>query len=89
MPCADVCAIVSIFAEEDSSPGHERALASADAPFTPTLAAWEAITILSRPDQLDCAYLDAHAVVTEWLDLRNTGCGIGRPLKTHCGSQSG
>lgn len=67
----DACAIVSIFAEEDSAPAYERALASAEAPFTSALAAWEAIIVLSRPDQLNCPYLDAHAVVTEWLDLRN------------------
>ncbi|SFG53200.1 ribonuclease VapC [Novosphingobium sp. CF614] len=67
----DACAIVSIFADEDSAPAYERALAAAEAPFTSALAAWEAIIVLSRPDQLDCSYLDAHAVVTEWLELRN------------------
>lgn len=67
----DACAIVSIFADEDSAPAYEQALASAEAPFTSALAAWEAIIVLSGPDQLNCSYLDAHAVVTEWLDLRN------------------
>jgi ribonuclease VapC len=67
----DACAIVSIFAEEGSAAAYERALASAEAPFTSALAAWEAIIVLSRPEQLNCSYLDAHAVVTEWLDLRN------------------
>jgi len=67
----DACAIVSIFAEEDSAPAYDRALASAEAPFTSALAAWEAIIVLSRPDQLDCSYLDSHAVVTEWLELRD------------------
>jgi ribonuclease VapC len=67
----DACAIVSIFADEESAPSYEQALAAAEAPFTSALAAWEAIIILSRTDQLNCSYLDAHAVVTEWLDLRN------------------
>ncbi|MCG2841245.1 type II toxin-antitoxin system VapC family toxin [Sandaracinobacter sp. RS1-74] len=67
----DACAIVSIFADEDSAPAYDRALAGAEAPFTSALAAWEAIIVLSRPEQLNCSYLDAHAVVTEWLDLRN------------------
>lgn len=35
------------------------------------MAAWEAIIVLSRPDQLNCTYLSAHDVVAEWLDLRN------------------
>lgn len=67
----DACAIVSIFAGEDSAPAYEGALSDADTLFTSALAAWEAIIVLSRPDQLDCSYLDAHAVVTEWLELRN------------------
>lgn len=67
----DACAIVSIFAEEETAPAYEAALADAEAPFTSALAAWEAIIILSRPDQLGCSYRDAHGVVTEWLELRN------------------
>lgn len=67
----DACAIVSIFAGEDSARAYEEALALAGAPFTSSLAAWEAIIVLSRPDQLGCRYLDAHAVVTEWLDERS------------------
>jgi len=67
----DACAIVSIFAEEETAPAYEKALARADAPWTSALAAWEAIIVLSRPEQLGCSYRDAHAVVTEWLELRN------------------
>jgi ribonuclease VapC len=69
----DACAIVSIFAGEDTAPAYEKALAGAEAPFTSPLAAWEAIIVLSRPEQLNCSYREAHAVVTEWLDLRNIG----------------
>jgi ribonuclease VapC len=67
----DACAIVSIFANEETAPAYEQALLAAEAPFTSALAAWEAIIVLSRSDQLDCSYLDAHAVVTEWLELRD------------------
>jgi ribonuclease VapC len=67
----DACAIVSIFAGEDTAPAYEEALAAADAPFTSALAAWEAIVVLSRPEQLGCSYRDAHGVVREWLELRN------------------
>lgn len=42
----------------------------APAPFTSSLAAWEAIIILSRPDQLDCPYTAAGAAVVEWLEAR-------------------
>lgn len=66
----DACAIVSIFAGEESALAYEKALLAADAPFTSPLAAWEAIIVLSRPDQLNCSFLDAHAVVTEWLEMR-------------------
>ncbi|OYW45840.1 MAG: PIN domain-containing protein [Sphingomonadales bacterium 32-68-7] len=67
----DACAIVAIFAGEETAAGYDAALLAAAAPFTSPLAAWEAIIVLSRPDQLDCSFLDAHAVVIEWLDLRD------------------
>jgi ribonuclease VapC len=67
----DACAIVSIFAGEETAPAYEGALARADLPVTSPLAAWEAIIVLSRPDQLNCGYSDAHALVTEWLEQRN------------------
>ena len=47
------------------------ALARAATSFTSPLAAWEAIIVLSRPDQLDCSCADSHAVVAEWLEARN------------------
>lgn len=67
----DACAIVSIFAGEETAPAYEAALAQAELPVTSPFAAWEAIIVLSRPDQLNCSYTDAHALVTEWLELRN------------------
>jgi ribonuclease VapC len=66
----DACAIVSIMASEATAPSYEAALAQAPSAFTSPQAAWEAIIILSRPDQLDCRYTAAKDVVTEWLDAR-------------------
>lgn len=66
----DACAIIAMLAGEDTADAYEAALLSADAPFTSALAAWEAIIVLSRPDQLDCPYRAAEAVVVEWLEAR-------------------
>lgn len=66
----DACAIVSIFAQEDTAPAYETALANANGAWTSSLAAWEAIIVLSRTNQLDCSFRVAHCVVSEWLDLR-------------------
>lgn len=66
----DACAIVSLMAGEDTAEAYERALAKSTLPFTSPLAAWEAIIVLSRPDQLDCAYGQAESAAVEWLDAR-------------------
>ena len=67
----DACAIVSLMAGEDTANDYEAALADAANPVTSTLAAWEAIIILSRPDQLNCRYSEAEGAVVEWLEARN------------------
>lgn len=67
----DACAIVALIAGEDTADAYETALMDAKAPFTSVLAAWEAIIVLSRPEQLDCRYNVSEAVVTEWLTARN------------------
>lgn len=67
----DACAIISMFAQEDSAIAYEQALETATEPWTSALAAWEAIIILSRPDQLNCRYSQAQDAVIEWLDARN------------------
>lgn len=66
----DACAIVSMMAGEETAASYETALLQSSSPFTSILAAWEAIIVLSRPDQLDCAYSAAEAVVVEWLEAR-------------------
>ncbi|MBA8904177.1 type II toxin-antitoxin system VapC family toxin [Phyllobacterium sp. P30BS-XVII] len=67
----DACAIVSIMAGEETAAGYETALLDAADPITSTLAAWEAIIVLSRPDQLNCRYSEAEGAVVEWLEARN------------------
>ncbi len=67
----DACAIISMFASEETSHAYEQALQTASSPWTSALAAWEAIIILSRPDQLNCQYSQSQAAVVEWLDARN------------------
>ncbi|MGO4439065.1 type II toxin-antitoxin system VapC family toxin [Rhizobium sp. RAF56] len=66
----DACAIVSMMAGEETADAYEAALIQAEAPFTSSLAAWEAIIVLSRPDQLNCKYSDAEGAVVEWLEAR-------------------
>jgi ribonuclease VapC len=67
----DACAIISMFAQEETAIAYEQALEAATSPWTSALAAWEAIIILSRPDQLNCRYSQAQDAVVEWLDARN------------------
>ncbi len=67
----DACAIVSLIAGEETAEFYEAALGRADDPWTSTLAAWEAIIVLSRRDQLDCRFSEAEGAVTEWLEARN------------------
>ncbi len=66
----DACAIVSLMAGEETAEAYEQALVTAKSPYTSPLASWEAIIVLSRPDQLDCSYSDAMGAVVEWLDAR-------------------
>ena len=67
----DACAIVSLIAREDSATAYANALARAADPWTSMFAAWEATIVLSRPDQLNCAFRTAERVVVEWLEERN------------------
>jgi ribonuclease VapC len=60
-----------MFAQEETATAYEQALEATVTPWTSALAAWEAIIILSRPDQLDCRYSQAHDAVVEWLEARN------------------
>ena len=67
----DACAIVSLIAGEDTAIAYEKVLATTSEAFTSPMAAWEAIIVLSRPDQLNCPYHMAEQVVVEWLAERN------------------
>ena len=66
----DACAIVAIMAGEDSAQEYEGALAATDA-WTSPLAAWEAVIVLSRADQLNCRFAEAEGAVVEWLEARD------------------
>jgi ribonuclease VapC len=66
----DACVIVSLIAGEDTAQAYEAALDTASEPCTSALAAWEAIIVLSRPDQLNCRFSQTERVVMEWLDAR-------------------
>lgn len=74
----DACAIVAMMTGEESAKRYAAALSKATSPFTSTLAAWEAIIVLSRPDQLDCAFSAAEAAVVDWLDAR--GIPLHEPM---------
>jgi ribonuclease VapC len=67
----DACAIVSVMAGEDSAAAYEEALSAAAVAWTSALAAWEAIIVLSRADQLNCRFAEAEAAVVEWLEARD------------------
>lgn len=67
----DACAIVSIMTDEESADAYEAALSGSDSAFTSSLAAFEAIIILSRPDHLDCSYVAAETAVVKWLAERH------------------
>jgi ribonuclease VapC len=67
----DACAIVSLIACEGDASVYAEALRGAAEPWTSPLAAWEATIVLSRPDQLNCAFRKAERVVVEWLEERN------------------
>ena len=66
----DACAIVAIMTKEDTAAAYEAALDASGGAWTSALAAWEAIIVLSRPDQFNCRYSQAERVVVEWLDAR-------------------
>jgi ribonuclease VapC len=67
----DACAIVSIMTRERTAAAYEAALDASRAAWTSPLAAWEAIIVLSRPDQFDCRFSTAEKVVLEWLEARD------------------
>ncbi|MGE7367609.1 PIN domain-containing protein [Neorhizobium sp. NPDC001467] len=66
----DACAVIWIMAGEDTAADYEEALSAASSSYISPLAAWEAIIVLARADQLDCSYEQSADVVFEWLDAR-------------------
>ena len=66
----DACAIVSILSREPDAESYAAALELVDEPITSSLAAWEAILVLSRPDKLDRTFKQAERIVCDWLSER-------------------
>jgi ribonuclease VapC len=67
----DACAIVSLIAGEPTAADYATALQQSKSSWTSALAAWEAIIVLARPDQLNCSFRDAEDFVVEWLEARD------------------
>ena len=67
----DACAIVSLVAGEPTAADYAAALQQSKPSWTSALAAWEAIIVLARPDQLNCSFRDAEGFVVEWLEARD------------------
>jgi len=68
--CVDARAIVSLMAREDTASADAEAPTDDGGAWASTLAAWEAIIVLSRPEQLNCPFDKAERVVVEWLEER-------------------
>lgn len=67
----DAGAIVSLVAGEPTAADYAVALERSKSSWTSALAAWEAIAVLARPDQLNCGFRDAEDFVVEWLEARD------------------
>jgi ribonuclease VapC len=68
----DACAIVAILMDEPEASAYDSALANAPRASTSTLALFETILVLARPDRLAVPIGDVEQIVLEWVDR----CGI-------------
>ena len=67
----DACAIIAIMKSEPSAIDYISALSNVPEPCTSALAAFEAVLVLSRPENFNCSFLEAEIFVMRWLDARN------------------
>lgn len=67
----DAFAIVSLLSLEETAADYGAALDRTEDAWTSTLAAFEAILVLARPEKLDLSYAAAEELVVEFLDLRD------------------
>jgi ribonuclease VapC len=67
----DACAIISMMAEEETASAYFESFLTAKEASTSAFAAFEAVLVLSRPDQFNCTFLAAEAFVADWLELQN------------------
>ena len=77
----DACVMVAIIAGEDTSDAYAEQLDQAINPVTSALAVWEAVLVLSRPDQLNCAFKQTEAYLLDWLHERDID--IVQPASPH------
>lgn len=73
----DACAVIAILAREADAEAYQAALDRAPDPFMSPLAAWEAVLVLARPDQMNCSFSQALRVVTRWLDANDVALRDG------------
>ncbi len=64
----DACAIVSILSDEADAAAYALALENSRDRVTSSLAAWEAIVVLSRPAKLGRDLREVESFVCEWLE---------------------
>lgn len=82
----DACAIIAIISDEPDGQAYQAALDQASAPFVTALAAWEAVLVLARPEQLNCTFSQAQRLVLRWLDANGVEMrepGDARDILTH------
>ncbi len=69
----DACAIISLITDEPTKPFYADALAKAKLPFTSSLAAWEAVIVLSNPAKLNLPFKKTLAFLLDWLEIQKIG----------------
>jgi ribonuclease VapC len=67
----DACTMLALIAREPTETDYSFELDRAINPVTSALAVWEAVLVLSRPDQLNCKLTQAEAYLLDWLEERN------------------
>jgi ribonuclease VapC len=67
----DACVMVSLIAREPAAVLYTTELDRAPKLVTSTIAVWEAVLVLSRPDQLNCQFTKTEAYLLDWLQERN------------------
>lgn len=64
----DACAVIAILADEPEAQAYQAALKQARDPFMSSLAAWEVVLVLARPEQMNCSLSQSLRLLLRWLD---------------------